>query len=183
MNDDKPHVAVDLWARLRFSIIGSLLSSPPERGTLKERLMELSERRWKHPYREEWIAFHWMTIERWYYTARNAENPMEALSRNLRSDHRQSRIMHPLILEALHSQYQDHPNWSYKLHADNLAVVVSERPELGLPPSYPTVCRHMKSRGWFRKRLPRKNPTPGQKAAGGGCERQVAHTPCILCHG
>jgi putative transposase len=165
MNNEKLQVVADPWARLRFSVIGNLLSSPPEYGKLKEAFKELSMKHWKHPFRDEWITFHWMSIERWYYKARNAENPMEALSRILRSDHRRSRIMHPLLLEALHAQYQSHPNWSYQLHADNLKVYVSERPELGSPPSYSTISRHMKMRGWFRKRLPGRNPTSGQNAA------------------
>ena len=37
------------WARFRFSIIGLLLSSPPEKGELKKCLEELSKKQWRHP--------------------------------------------------------------------------------------------------------------------------------------
>jgi len=37
------------WARLRFSIIGPLLSAPPDDGELKARIDELAAKSWVHP--------------------------------------------------------------------------------------------------------------------------------------
>ena len=39
----------EAWARLRFSVVGQLLSAPPERGELEAALEELSERTWRDP--------------------------------------------------------------------------------------------------------------------------------------
>ena len=38
-----------LWARFRFSVIGSLLSSPPARGALKAAIHCLAAKTWSHP--------------------------------------------------------------------------------------------------------------------------------------
>ena len=38
-----------LWARFRFSVIGSLLSAPPVRGELKAAIQSLAEKIWTHP--------------------------------------------------------------------------------------------------------------------------------------
>jgi putative transposase len=37
------------WARFRFSVVGSLLSSPPARGQLKTALRTLADKTWTHP--------------------------------------------------------------------------------------------------------------------------------------
>ena len=37
------------WARFRFSIIGPLLSAPPEVGELQTVLIELAKKEWRHP--------------------------------------------------------------------------------------------------------------------------------------
>ena len=108
MNDNKSRIVMDPWAKLRFSVIAGLLASPPEYGKLKDCFKLLASQTWKHPSREERLVFHWSTIERWYYRARNSNNPIDSLTRKMRRDHRQSRRMHPLIIEALHNQYTDH---------------------------------------------------------------------------
>jgi putative transposase len=66
--------------------------------------------------------------------------------------------------DPLQKQYQDYPHWSYQLHADNLAAMVREYPELGEAPSYSTVKRRMKERGWYKKGSSRPQ-TAGQKKA------------------
>jgi len=38
-----------LWARFRFSVVGSLLSAPPAPGELKVALGLLAEKTWTHP--------------------------------------------------------------------------------------------------------------------------------------
>ena len=42
---------------------------------------------------------------------------------------------------------------------------MEEQPHLGEMPSYSTVIRRMKERGWYRKASSRRNPTLGQKLA------------------
>ena len=60
------------WARFRFSVIGSLLAAPPERGELQEQLKSLAAKKWHHPITGQRVQFGLSTIERWFYTARNA---------------------------------------------------------------------------------------------------------------
>ena len=45
------------WARLRFSIIGTLLASPPDPGQLQRRISELASKSWKHPTTGEALRF------------------------------------------------------------------------------------------------------------------------------
>jgi putative transposase len=67
------------WARLRLQIIGTLLASPPEDGELATRIAELAGRTWKHPTIDGTVQYSAKTIERWYYTARGAQDPFRAL--------------------------------------------------------------------------------------------------------
>lgn len=153
------------WAELRFSVIGGLLASPPEQGTLGREIRELSRKRWQRPDGPGQVTFGASTIERWYYQARDAEDPVAVLTRRVRSDAGQSRAMTTAHKQALKSQYREHPGWSVQLHSDNLVALCEERPEeLEEAPSVSTVRRYMRVRGWVRKRK-RRNPTPGQRAA------------------
>jgi len=54
------------WARFRFSVVGSLLSSPPDRGALKIAIRALAEKTWCHPVTGRDVRFSAVTIERWY---------------------------------------------------------------------------------------------------------------------
>lgn len=153
------------WAQFRFSVIGGLLARPPGRGELERELAALSRRKYLHPTQGTWVCFAPSTIERWYYQALKSENPIEALGRKLRSDTGRTRAMSPALLEALRIQYGNHPDWSYQLHGDNLAALIEMQPELGPMPSYATVMRRMKQKGWYRKPAPPRNPTPGQTRA------------------
>jgi putative transposase len=150
------------WGQLRFSVIGPLLTSPPEKGELGKSIRLLAGRSYQHPFKDEWVRFGASTIERWYYQAQNSNDPVAALSRQIRSDAGNSKSMNSQLLKELGSQYKHYPHWSYQLHADNLAALVEEKPELGKAPSYSTVRRRMKERGWYKKRRPR---TSGQKKA------------------
>jgi len=150
------------WGQLRFSVIGPLLTSPPEKGELGKSIRLLAGRSYQHPFKDEWVRFGASTIERWYYQAQNSNDPVAALSRQIRSDAGNSKSMNSQLLKELGSQYKNYPHWSYQLHADNLAALVEEKPELGKAPSYSTVRRRMKERGWYKKRRPR---TSGQKKA------------------
>jgi len=136
------------WARFRFSVVGPLLAAPPPPGELQVRLQELSVQKWCHPLSGQWVQYGVSTIERWYYTAlHEKQDPVAALRRRIRSDAGQHPALSSQLREELLLQYQAHPNWSYQLHADNLAVLAEQKPQLGSKPGYASVLRFMKAHG------------------------------------
>lgn len=142
------------WAHFRFSIIGGLLARPPCKGDLRKEIEKLARRLYADPTKEGWVTFGPSTIERWYYRALNAEDPIKALGRKIRSDAGKPTAISPQLLETLGNQYAQYPHWSYQLHADNLEALVEEQPHLGVMPSYSTVLRRMKDRGWYKSLQP-----------------------------
>jgi hypothetical protein len=66
----------DRWARFRFSVIGSLLAAPPRRGQLRSELKKLAQKIFRHPITGVPASFGLSTIERWYYAARDAIDPV-----------------------------------------------------------------------------------------------------------
>ena len=103
------------------------------------------------------MQFSAKTIERWYYKARAAHrDPVGALRKAIRKDAGRQVALRPGFVQLLLEQYQQHPNWSVKLHLDNLRVRVEEEPDLGPMPGYSTVVRFMRARGLNKKR--RRNP-------------------------
>jgi transposase InsO family protein len=161
----KEHPPLSDWAQFRFSVIGGLLARPPGKGQLRSELEALARRQYRHPIHGNWVRFGVSTIERWYYRALNAADPIEALARKPRSDLGQNTALSPRLFEILSKQYRQYPQWSYQLHADNLRALVCLEPQLGSVPSYATILRRMKERGWTKKRSVRRNPTPGQLRA------------------
>jgi putative transposase len=154
------------WAQFRFSVIGPLLAAPPSRGELQVQLQQLAVKKWRHPISEEWTLFGFSTLERWYYKALRAKSgPVEALKRKLRSDQGQHPSLRSPLGQRLAEQHRQHPQWSYQLHYDNLAVVVAQEPQLGPMPSYPSVRRYLQSHGLFKR--PRRGPahSPGAQQA------------------
>jgi len=71
---------------LRFSIIGPLLAAPPEPGQLYSALRELAAKTWRHPLSGCDVRFAAATIERWYYAARHAGDPVNRLRDRRRGD-------------------------------------------------------------------------------------------------
>ena len=133
---------------------------------MQRQLEELALKKWRHPITGESTTLGLSTIERWYYKAlRSKEGPVEVLKRKIRSDHGTHPALGPSVAELLAGQHRQHPSWSYQLHADNLAVLVEQTPELGPMPSYASVLRFMKNRGLFKR--PRRGPvhSPGAQAA------------------
>jgi putative transposase len=148
------------WARFRFSVIGSLLSSPPARGALKTAIRGLADKTWTHPTSGRDVRFSAVTIERWYYKARRqSDDPIGVLRRAVRKDCGKVSLATALA-ERLLLQYREHPHWSYQLHYDNLAALLKADPSLGSLRSYATVRRYMQAHGWVRKPrlLPRQRP-------------------------
>jgi putative transposase len=162
------------WARFRFSIVGTLLSSPPRRGMLKSTIRSLSEKLWRHPVTGELVRYSSVTIERWYYLARRDKDPVQALRRSRRKDSGQQVALTEAQRLAILGLYKAHRGWTVKLLYDNLLVLAAEDRSLGKIPSYPTVRRFMRSHGLSRLRRLRSADRPGvQRAIDRLDEREV----------
>lgn len=146
------------WGAFRYSVIGPLLSSPPEAGKLGEAIKDLSERCWKHPITGEDVYFAPATIEGWYYRSKNDRTePVASLNRKKRKDRGTQRVIQSLLERLLKKQYQEHPWWTVELHHKNLVISLKkDAPEL-FPPSYSTVLRYMRKEGLKKIPRPRVN--------------------------
>lgn len=154
------------WARFRFSVVGALLASPPERGMLRRELDALAEKLWEHPIAGIPTRFGRSTIERWYYTARRGgADPVGALRRKRRRDAGERASVGAELRPLIHTQYQAHRRWSVKLHYDNLGACVRSTPALGPLPSYATIGRFMREAGLRRAKGRRTPHTAGAEAA------------------
>lgn len=149
------------WARFRFSIIGPLLSAPPDRGCLKKELTTLSKKHWKNPITGNPISFSVSTLERWFYAAKSSHDPIQRLRVKRRSDAALSRKLNIEIKNAIKNQYREHPGWSYQLHRDNLVVIAKQLTPPVDAPSYSTIFRYMKSLGLTKRRIVKQRQTTG----------------------
>jgi putative transposase len=157
-NDTPAPSARVRWARLRFQILGPLLAAPADDGELKARIEALAARPWRHPTTGETIHFSFKSIERWWYVARGADDPLSALARKIPAHAGTHPSLGAALEQAIVQQHRDHPRWSFRLHYDNLVALAREQ-SLGPVPSYPTVCRFMKGRGLLRGRKHRHRET------------------------
>lgn len=154
------------WAHLRFAIVGPLLASPPAPGELRAALEGLAERVWLHPLTGQPVRFGVSTIERWYYAAQKAADPVIILRRKPRKDSGQQQAVSLELGEALRRQHAAHPSWSYKLHRDNLAALLRDKPHLGPLPSYSSLRRYLVGHGLRRRRrLPVAELRAGERRA------------------
>lgn len=162
-----------LWGEFRFSVIGGLLASPPLKGELKPALRHLADKTWRHPISGEPHQFSFATIEEWYYTARaHQSDPVAALGNGRRRDRGYGKALSHEFKTELLRQYERFPDWSIKLHADNLAALVHARGELGPAPSYATIRRYMKQCGFLRKRKIYRKKLPGLELAQSRLEKK-----------
>jgi len=174
----------DRMARLRFSIIGPLLAAPPEPGALQAALALLAAKAWRHPLSGLDVEFGVSTLERWYYAAHRAHDPVAALKDRLRGDVGRFPSLTPPVIETLTAQYREHPGWTVQLHFDNLCAALKGCDTTIA--SYPTIRRYLKARGMFRQARP-KRATAGALAARDRLERlevrsfEVDHV-CALWH-
>ena len=153
------------WARFRFSVVGSLLSSPPPRGELKAALRALADKTWTHPVNGREVRFAASTIEEWYYIAkREKDDPVGVLRRAVRKDCGKVTLV-AAAAEHLFEQYRGRPHWSYQLHYDNLVAWAKANPATGPLPSYSTARRYMQVHGLGRKRRPQPRGRPGEAVA------------------
>jgi putative transposase len=160
------------WARFRFAIIGALLAAPPEKGLLRSVLRELAGREWIHPIHGKPFRVGLSTLERWYYRAREEQDPVDSLKQKPRSDAGQDRCFSAELKQLLRQQHKQHPAWSIQLHKDNLAVLVRQDNRLGNMPSYSTIRRFMKASSLHKqKRVRQSKRTSGMMAA----EKRLEH--------
>lgn len=145
----------DRWARLRFAIIGPLLAAPPPAGELRAALGALATKAWRHPFTGLPIRFGVSTLERWFYAAKHAADPVQALRNQVRRDIGRFPSLSAEAVQALTAQYREHPGWTAQLHHDNLRVTLAAA---GVKcPSYPSVRRYLKAQGLARRRPPRRS--------------------------
>jgi len=140
------------WAFFRHAVIGPLLIAPPEPGKLRAALLALSHRSFAHPVTGEAMRVGFSTLEKWFYAARDSNDPVEPLRRKVRKDAGKQRAIGEPLLAALQALYAAHPTWSYALHYKNLDALVAADASLGPLPSYPTMRRALKARGLIRRR-------------------------------
>jgi len=153
------------WARLRFTVVGPLLASPPPRGELGAEFEQLAGKEWTHPITGQSTRFGASTIERWYHLARKAgADPVQALRRKIRADTGRHWAIDAEITDAIFQQYAQHPTWTYKLHYDNLGVLSTEGRLPSPFPSYSTIRRFMQANGLTKQRR-RRRRTPGAERA------------------
>lgn len=142
----------ELWAHFRFSIIGSLLAAPPEKGELRGILEDLAEKTWRDPITGLPRKVAASTIERWFYQARKERDPVKILKTKRREDAGKSRKLPAELKQALQQQYRLHPSWSCQLHLDNLKILAKDFSELGSVPSYNTIRRYMRDNNLTKRR-------------------------------
>lgn len=165
MTGDRHDPSARKWARFRFAVVGPLLAAPPRRGQLRPALEQLAAKSWTHPTTGEPVHFGVSTIERWYYAAKNARDPVKELHRKVRSDAGEQPSMSAKLREVVRAQHAEHPTWTVKLHHDNLEALARQESSLGAVPSYATLNRYMKRSGLVRRRLATKPATPGAEKA------------------
>lgn len=162
MNEITDPAKRDRWARLRFSIIGPLLAAPPAPGELHSALSLLAARTWRDPVSGLDVCFAASTMERWYYAARRANDPVATLKDRVRGDVGRFPSMTQQVIDTLTIQYREHPGWTVQLHVDNLRAALKDS---GLAiASYPSIRRYLKAKGMFRQSQP-KRATAGALAA------------------
>ena len=152
----------DRWARLRFLVIGPLMAAPPAPRQLASALLALATKTWRHPVSGLDVRFGASTIERWYYRARRAADPVAALKDALRGDEGGFPSLTPVAIAALTLQYREHPGWTAQLHLDNLRVACNEADSPVA--SYATVRRYLRAQGMHRQARPMR-ATEGAIAA------------------
>jgi putative transposase len=165
-NEDDKQGKYEQWARFRFSVIGKLLASPPRNGqTLADRIAEAVADEWEKPGAEYPDKVGFSTVERWYYAARGAKDPVRALRKKARKDRGIERSISNPLKQAIVNQYALHKGWSYKLHHDNLLALAGRDKTVGKVPAYATLRRFMQARG-LRPRPNRGDPLlPGVQRA------------------
>ena len=74
----------DVWARLRFAVVGPLLATPPEGRELQKALRALSRQQWVHPVTGLAGSFAFSTIRERVYQAQSSAHPCAGTPRKRR---------------------------------------------------------------------------------------------------
>jgi transposase InsO family protein len=178
MNDDDTPARVR-WARLRFAIIGPLLSAPSDVGELWARIEELAKKPWRHPSTALAIRFSAKTIERWYYTAKDEQDPIKALERKVPKHAGTQPSVSLVVGEAIKRLRKEHPRWTFQLVHDNLHALAETTPALTPLPAYASVCRYMKRHGLWKTRRPRRHEADPNFIAREQRSFEVTHTNAL----
>ena len=165
MTQTPPSSTGALWARFRFSVVGSLLSSPPAAERSKTAIHGLAAKTWSHPSdrtRRPVLGRHHRAVVLQGPTParrpRRRPPPRRAAKTAARCPWPRRWPSGSML------QYREHPHWSYQLHYDNLAALVKADPSLGPLRSYSTVRRYMQAHGWMPKPRPRPKHAPAKHA-------------------
>ena len=127
--------------------------TPPKPGRLRDALLVLAAKTWRHPDSGLDVHFGVSTLERWYCAARRCDDPLVALRDRLRGDAGRFPSMSEQAVAALTAQYRAHSGWTAQLHLDNLRVTLQAA---RLPvASYATVRRFLLGQGMHRKARPK----------------------------
>lgn len=137
-------------AEFRFSVIGQLLSCPPDFGTLRKELKRLSEITWSNSDGTK-RKFSASTIERWYYLAKKNKDksPFDNLKKMKRSDYKKVRKLTKEIIDLIDSSIKKNPSWSMKLHWENICLILKNNKKNYFP-SYTTIKRYLRSQGYIK---------------------------------
>ena len=87
------------------------------------------------------------------------------------------------MIQSLEAQYRLYTGWTAQLHYDNLQALASEDTGLQPVPSYATVRRYLKARGWHRHKRPRRDTPGGRQAAQKLEQREVRSYEADYVHG
>jgi transposase InsO family protein len=163
MVDDNDTPAARMrWARLRFAIVGPLLSAPADAGELWSRIVELASKSWRHPTTGEALRFSPKTIERWYYIAKDQQDPIKVLERKVNKNAGTQPSISFAVAKEIKELRAQHPTWSFQLVYDNLKALADTDPALVRLPGYASVCRYMRRHGlWKQRRRRRHEAEPG----------------------
>ena len=160
-------------ASFRLNVIGQLLSETLCQGELKARLLTLSERVWDHLIKGPRTKIAFSTLESWYYQAKN--NPKDlanTLANGTRVDLGSHRALDASLKVDIENQYKIYPEWTVKLHFDNLKTLWTESSVPRIP-SYMTVLRYFRQAGFDRKKIVRRSHmTDGEVIAAAKLEKR-----------
>ena len=76
-----------------------MLAAPPAPGELHAALVLLAAKTWRHPVSGLDVEFGVSTLQRWYYVARRANDPVAVLKDRLRGDIGRFPSLTPLVIE------------------------------------------------------------------------------------
>ena len=162
LSDENDLPQRDRWARLRFAIIGPLLAAPPAAGELHEALNALAAKTWRHPFTGLEVRFGVSTHRTLVLRRQEGRRSGAGAAQSSARDIGRFPSLSAEAVQALTTQYREHPGWTAQLHHDNLRVTLAAAGTKC--PSYPSVRRYLKAQGLLRQR-PLRRVSEGAMAA------------------